>query len=336
MPRLLAKLEPSAITPLRTELDGLPASRHRWSREEIHALELAHAAGRPLLVRGDPGTGKTQLARAVATVLGWRLHAVTIHPRFEAQDLICRFDAMRRLADAQRAGAMGAAAGRGTESLPPDTDYCHPGPLWLALAWNDALRCKPMSAERNQPTPAGHVVLIDEIDKADSDLPNSLLEVLGQRTLAIEPLGERVAAATEGNPPLIVITTNEERELPAAFLRRCAVLNLAPEAGNYRGWLIERAKAHFGEQGLARLDEAVIAEAADQLMADRELIAPSGQALPGPAEFLDLLRALDAMAPGDTAVQRGWLAELSRYAFVKHAADPAHPALTQRRAPIQP
>ena len=69
-------------------LDGLPASQHRWSERERDALMLAAAAQRPLLVRGEPGTGKTQLARAAAQHLpGWMLHSVVIHPRFEPTEL---------------------------------------------------------------------------------------------------------------------------------------------------------------------------------------------------------------------------------------------------------
>ncbi|HNJ52044.1 MAG TPA: AAA family ATPase, partial [Accumulibacter sp.] len=74
---------------------------HQWSAAEIDALTLAYAARRPLLVRGEPGTGKTQLARAAAVHLGWKLHVETIQPRFEPGDLVARFDAVRRLADAQ-------------------------------------------------------------------------------------------------------------------------------------------------------------------------------------------------------------------------------------------
>jgi MoxR-like ATPase len=169
---------------------------HQWSQNEIDALHLALASGRPLLVRGEPGTGKTQLALAVARALDWRLECVTISPRFEAQDLFYRFDAVQRLADAQAAGVAGGG-------VKPDHCYWLPGPFWLAFAWDDALGYGPQSAAVKQyvgdgseaspgshsagapasaaAKPAGHVILIDEIDKADSDLPNSLLEVLGSR-----------------------------------------------------------------------------------------------------------------------------------------------------------
>jgi MoxR-like ATPase len=311
------------ITPLTPDLDGLPESHHRWSEPEIHAITLALACERPLLVRGEPGTGKTQLARAAAIELTRKFHAVTVHPRTEAQDLVNRFDAVRRLADAQ-AGANPNALG-----LRDVSEYCLPGPLWQALNYADAQTC---SALENQPETRPHVVLIDEIDKADSDLPNSLLEVLGQRTLWVDALSRRVAAAPGVVAPLIIITSNEERDLPAAFLRRCIVLNLEPELGmTYADWLMQRAQAHFAPGRRAVVEEAVLRAAARQLESDRELVRPTGQALPGPAEYIDLLRALHHLAPSNSAEQLKLLTQLSRYAYIKPAADTG---VSQRRAAL--
>jgi MoxR-like ATPase len=162
------------------------------------------------------------------------LHAETIHPRFEPHELRYRFDAVRRLADAQAGERdLGANAKR----------YWRPGVLWKAYGWSSAWRFLP-DAERVA-DPKGHVVLIDEIDKADSDLPNSLLDVLAQRSFQVEPVTEPIGGPTV-QAPLIIITTNEERDLPAAFLRRCIVLSLAA-GDDYAGWLVER-QAHFGPQ----------------------------------------------------------------------------------------
>ncbi|MCE1185523.1 MAG: MoxR family ATPase [Rhodocyclales bacterium] len=300
------------------------ATWHQWSQAEIDALRLAYAAGRPLLVRGEPGTGKTQLARAAAQALGWMLHAETIHPRFEPHELRYRFDAVRRLADAQ------------AQKTLDDTCYWQPGVLWRAYGWEKAEAYLP-EAEKNQ-HPTGHVVLIDEIDKADSDLPNSLLEVLGQRRFSIPALGLEIGGGASGKDrpqPLVIITTNEERELPAAFLRRCVVLSLAPDA-DYREWLIQRGQAHFGalpgvpgrEQPL--LAPELLAEAARQLVADRDAVGSLGLSRPGLAEYLDLLYALHTLIPPNeaqfdaearTREQQTWLKRLSAYSFLKHPVD---------------
>ncbi|WP_374262661.1 AAA family ATPase [Zoogloea sp.] len=315
-----------------TRLDKTEAysqSWHQWSQPEIDALTLAYAAGRPLLVRGEPGTGKTQLARAAAQALGWKLHAETIHPRFEPHELRFRFDAIKRLADAQA-----QVGGKGAEAL-NDRLYWRPGVLWKAYGWASATRF--MSAEEGNGEVKGHVVLIDEIDKADSDLPNSLLEVLAQRSFHVEPV-----AAPIGGPgvqaPLIVITTNEERDLPAAFLRRCIVLSLAADSA-YAGWLVARGKAHFGAleniDGRAQplLHDDVLWQAAEQLVKDRDAVAGHNLAKPGLAEYLDLLYALHALfkdepdATTRTAAQLKWLDRLSAYGYLKHAVeDPASAA----------
>lgn len=313
--------------------DACAEAWHQWSQPEIDALRLAYAAGRPLLVQGEPGTGKTQLARAAAEWLGWRLHAETIHPRFEPHELRYRFDAVRRLADAQ-AGAKRLDRHR----------YWRPGVLWRAFGWESAQPFMPV-AERGR-KPAGHVVLIDEIDKADSDLPNSLLDVLAQRSFQVEPVTEPIGGPAV-RAPLIIITTNEERDLPAAFRRRCIVLSLAA-GDDYAAWLVERGQAHFGRQlheagrELALIDETILRAAADQLVTDRRAVESLNRPKPGLAEYLDLLYALEALfehetdAAVRTAQQKAWLTRLSAYGYLKHqvsdTTSPAHqPSQAQLR-----
>ncbi|HMW42254.1 MAG TPA: MoxR family ATPase [Plasticicumulans sp.] len=327
---------------------------HQWSAAEIDALTLAYAARRPLLVRGEPGTGKTQLARAAAVHLGWKLHVETIQPRFEPGDLVARFDAVRRLADAQA----------GPCEL-DDRRYWRPGVLWLAFGWRSAqdflpvgereVKAKAEKGERDENDeqdekgekhekdergePRGHVVLIDEIDKADSDLPNSLLEVLAQRSFRVPPLAEPVGGPRV-QAPLIVITTNEERELPAAFLRRCIVLTLQADPRlSYRDWLLARGRAHFARLPDGAREELLaddmLALAADQLVRDRAAVSAAGLPPPGLAEYLDLLYAVRELLPDDSGAQRAWLQRLSTYAYLKHAAGDGLPVdASQARAPL--
>jgi len=188
----------------------------------------------------------------------------------------------------------------------------------------------PLDRDAAEPAgPLGHVVLIDEIDKADSDLPNSLLEVLAQRSFHVEPVDEPI-----GGPgvqaPLIVITTNEERDLPAAFLRRCIVLTLAEEE-DYVTWLVKRGSAHFGIEDDIRveplIDETILYEAARQLDQDRAEIGGLELSKPGLAEYLDLLYALKAMCGDEpepvkrTEQQSKWLKRLSAYGYLKHSVE---------------
>ena len=332
-----ATLQPGAVQEL-SESAGQSRAWHQWSAAEIDALTLAYAARRPLLVRGEPGTGKTQLARAAADALGWRLHAETIHPRFEPPELLARFDAVRRLADAQAAAHAGAAA---EEKLKDLKRYWRPGVLWKAYGWESAQDFLADGERGVDPAaPAGHVVLIDEIDKADSDLPNSLLEVLAQRSFRVEPLAQPIGGPN-AQPPLIVITTNEERELPAAFLRRCIVLTQQPDPGmSYRDWLVRRGAAHFAELPTAipprtELIAAVILEqAAEQLVSDRQQVSNLNLPPPGLAEYLDLLYALHELFPGQTGAQQQWLGRLSAYGYLKQGVVAGQTGVSQTRAPI--
>ena len=275
-----------------------PASRHLFDDEQVRALRAAEAAGRPLLVRGDPGTGKSQLAHAAAVATGRALLSVVVDARSEAHDLMWHFDAVARLSDAHLAALPG---GKALKSLRP-VRYVAPGPLWWAFDWCGAARqlkanrcggVEPQAPGGWAPD-KGVVLLIDEIDKAESDLPNGLLEALGNGRFTVTPTGTVVERAGGVPPPLVIVTTNDERELPAAFLRRCLVLTLKlPEEDKLVGFLEERGKLHFPKLCAAFPD--VPTAAAQMLIEDRKAANEAGVYKPGLAEYLDLLRALEGI-----------------------------------------
>lgn len=248
-----------------------------YTKPEIRlALEVATATGRPLLVGGPTGCGKSSLARHAATERGWRYYEKTITSMTQARDLQWEVDHLRRLNDAN------------AKKLKSDyTPYIKPGVLWWAMNHPSAAQQAATFGEGcNDPNRgADHpraVVLLDEIDKADPDVPNNLLVPLGSFHFQIEENSVPVTL-DRAHPPLIIITTNGERELPAAFLRRCIELRIeAPE----RKPLIDIAEAHFPTTPRTEL-EAVL----DTILAVRPADWP-GAPLPSPAEFIDNIRAV--------------------------------------------
>ena len=283
---------------LRDENRPFPR-RHIFKQEDVHAINAALAAGRPLLLRGRPGTGKSQLALAAAVGLGRAFVSEVVDARTESRDLLWRFDAVRRLANAQVLAAARPTDDRAKTDGDPlhEKKYTTPGPLWWAFQWGEAtdqakqVGVAPPTVRRGCDPANGVVILLDEIDKADSSVPNGLLGVLGDGEFSVPGVAE---VRCEGVAPLVVITTNEERSLPNAFLRRCAVheLTLDRDPELLEDWLLRLAKAHFPD-----LETALFEEAAMLLLEDREQCLRDDVHPPGGAEFLDLLRAIAEQNP---------------------------------------
>ena len=299
-----------------------PESVHLFDQQSADAVLAALAAERPLLVRGEPGAGKSQLARAAAQALGRLFVSTVVHSRSEAQDLQWEYDAVARLGEAQVLASVPSEL-TPQERLDPRR-FLIPGSLWWTFDWRSAQdQVKDYSlCKANPPTEPdgcrpeqGSVLLIDEIDKAEADLPNSLLETLGNGAFPVPWLDAPVGLRAGIPPPLVVITTNEERELPAAFLRRCLVLNLQlpNNSAELVAWLVKRGGEHFGEDCTKEVRTLV----AEQLVKDRTKARELGRPAPGQAEYLDILRALRNARGPDEAAQIDLFQRIARFALDK-------------------
>jgi MoxR-like ATPase len=249
----------------------------------ILAVNVAIATGRPILVRGPSGWGKSSLAKSVADILGRRYYENVISSRTQARDLLWEVDMIRRLQDAQ------------VGKLESFTHYIKPGVLWRAFNFKSAqiqeikalspTNLKIFEEQDYNNHPQNHpraVVLLDEIDKADPDLPNNLLIPLGSLYFTVEETGTKVECEYN-KPPLIFITTNDERELPPAFLRRCIELQLSKPN------LLEVGKAHFNEN-LDIVEK--VAGLLENTEGEQDIEQFSIQSSsPSPAEFIDTVNA---------------------------------------------
>ncbi|WP_320170456.1 MoxR family ATPase [Maridesulfovibrio sp.] len=270
---------------------------YEWDPNHKFVVEAAIELGRPLLVRGEPGVGKSSLARAAAIKYGRTLISEVVTARTEPNDLMWQFDGVKRLSDAQLKCSLDD---NDKKCINLDKEnYLSPGILWWAFQPEQAASmyekckgscCPSLHYNKEQPVNAnGWVVLIDEIDKADSDVPNSMLEALAEGKFEVPYLDDPVAISAGVPNPLIIITTNEERELPKAFLRRCLVLQMAipdeKKGGNPVKWLVDRAIAHKFSNTLPLDDIAKF------VLKDREGFR--GRYKPGLSEYLDFVSAFD-------------------------------------------
>ncbi len=301
-------------------------SFHLFKEEDLLAIDAARAAKRPLLVQGEPGTGKSQLARAAAYLLEAKLIAKVIDANTEIEDLWFRYDSVKRLAQAQLLGARQATETEALDSLLKPEKFIVPGVMWQTFDWKDAQeQMQRYQNESVQPVESEEVkctvLLIDEIDKAGSDLPNSLLEVLANQAFSIDLLNKTIGAQDNAAQcELVVITSNDERPLPPAFLRRCVILKLAlpKNEDEFVNTLVERGKQHhkIGESHVFK-NETVLIMAAQQLFEDRQRAEEQGLPKPGQAEYLDMLRVLEKhnLSPSE---QEALLERIRPFIFRKH------------------
>ena len=216
-------------------------ANYRAKPELVDAVNTAIAIGKPLLLTGNPGTGKSQLAERVA----WEFNLGPVL-RFEAQslseanDLFYRFDLLGHMAAAQlyKSAKEGVAG-----NFVPDVEamrkeiaaenFVKIGPLGEAILRSDPGKYSTLfdaafrpNEQASKATPRASVVLIDEIDKASRDFPNDLLNGIERLDFSVRELGHDRLVVNEDFRPIVIITSNSERDLPPAFLRRCTFFDI--------------------------------------------------------------------------------------------------------------
>ncbi len=225
------------------------------------AVNAAVTLERPLLVKGEPGTGKTELARQVAGALGLPIVEWHVKSTTKAQQGLYEYDAVSRLRDSQL----------GDERVHDVANYIRKGKLWQAFEAGGKV-----------------VLLIDEIDKADIEFPNDLLQELDRMEFFVYETGETIRAK---HRPIVIITSNNEKELPDAFLRRCFFHYIRfPEVAVLK----QIVDVHF-----PGIKEGLLATALTQFYEIRE--TPGLKKKPSTSEVLDWLKLILAedLAPED-------------------------------------
>lgn len=216
------------------------------------SVNAAIALEKPLLIKGEPGTGKTMLALEMAEALNKPLLQWHIKSTTKAQQGLYEYDAVSRLRDSQLGG----------DKVHDIANYIKPGKLWQAFDSDEQV-----------------VLLIDEIDKADIEFPNDLLQELDKMEFFVYETGQTIKTK---HRPIIVITSNNEKELPDAFLRRCFFhfINF-PDRDTMR----EIIKVHYPE-----VQQKLVTEALEAFFELREI--PGLKKKPSTSELLDWLKLL--------------------------------------------
>jgi MoxR-like ATPase len=308
-PTVIIKTPPSEEVPAdkdRYAGDRRDGRVYVYDEDIVLAVNVALTVKRPLLIRGASGSGKSSLAQNIARFFKWRYYEVVISSGTQARDLLWQFDTLRRLSDAQGPG------------VKDDVYYIQPAVLWWAFdpesarrrgVSEKALKEKGIDKDKDffleDPQKgdqhARAVVLLDEIDKADPDTPNNLLVPLGSQEFLV-PEADAKITATE--PPLVIITSNDERELPNAFLRRCIMLNLkAPD----RKRLVQIARAHFGKGNVKLYEDIaklIIPDENEQAQTNDTEAKPQQSA----AEYLDTVHACIKLGINPDQKDKTWQA----------------------------
>ncbi|MDD6389154.1 MAG: MoxR family ATPase [Firmicutes bacterium] len=228
------------------------ADNYIISDDLMVTANIAIAMNKPLLVKGEPGTGKTALAEAIARSLDMDLIVWSIKSTTKAQDGLYQYDVVRRLYDSEL----------GNEGVEDISRYIKLGKI--GEAFTSDRQC---------------VLLIDEIDKADLEFPNDLLWELDRMEFYIPETDETIRAK---NPPVVVITSNAEKELPDAFLRRCAFHFIEfPDQSMMRDIIL----AHYPD-----IEDSLISQVLDAFFYVREYFDLKKK--PSTSELLDWIKAL--------------------------------------------
>ncbi len=234
------------------------------SAELALAVNAAIALEKPLLIKGEPGTGKTQLALQLARSLQCDLIQWHIKSTTKAQQGLYEYDAVSRLRDSQL----------GESKVHDIANYIKPGKLWQAFTAG------------NRP-----ILLIDEIDKADIEFPNDLLHELDQMAFDVYETGQTISAKQR---PIVIITSNNEKELPDAFLRRCFF--------HYIRFPDKEALAQIVDVHLPDLRRDLLSEALELFFGLREMSQLKKK--PSTSELIDWLKLLVAeQIPATTLAQ---------------------------------
>ncbi|MEL6744164.1 MAG: MoxR family ATPase [Pseudomonadota bacterium] len=218
------------------------------------AVNAAITLERPLLVKGEPGTGKTELAKQISASLGLRMLEWNIKSTTKAQQGLYEYDAVSRLRDSQL----------GDKKVEDISNYIKRGKLWEAFEADEKV-----------------VLLIDEIDKADIEFPNDLLQEIDKMEFYCYELDRTVKAKQR---PIVIITSNNEKELPDAFLRRCFFHYIAFPEAEVLSTIID---VHYPD-----IKQRLVREALTQFYEIRE--TPGLKKKPSTSEALDWIRLLVA------------------------------------------